>query len=493
MAGQTRLEKLRKERIKKLGLLRKLGIDPYPARWSLGGWELREDIEKVRRKKLGSKVMTAGRLWGWREHGKTIFADLRDESGQIQLWFQEKNLGKKDYGNLKLLDVGDFLGVSGRVTETQAGELSLDVTGWQILTKSLRPLPDERSGLKDVEIRYRQRYVDLLLNPQGRQIFETRTKIVKLLREFMDSHGFFEVETPILQPIYGGASARPFVTHHHALDEDFYLRISDELYLKRLIVGGFDKVYEIGKVFRNEGIDRAHNPEFTMMEFYWAYADYEDLIRFSQELLASVLEKTRGGLVMRHGGDELDFTPPWQRKTYQELLLESTRIDIEREETEEKLKKAVKDKSLEMDLRGVVGYGALCDKLYKEFIRPQIIQPTLVTDYPTAMIPLAKKKEGEPSQIATFQLVVKGYELIKAYNELNDPLDQRERWEEEEYLAKKGLEEHMVVDEDYIRALEYGMPPTAGWGLGIDRLTAILTNKHSIKETILFPTLRPEK
>lgn len=485
--AKKRLNEIREIRLEKAEKLRELGIDPYTSK--VPGEPL--EIDEARGKK-GKKVEVAGRIWGWRAHGNSIFADLKDETGEIQVFFQKKKLDD-DFKILELFDIGDFIWVSGKVIKTEAGEITVDVEEFKLLTKSIRPLPSTWHGLKDVEERYRQRYVDLLINEDVRKVFEKRTRIIRELQKIMDDNGFLEVETPILQPIYGGASAEPFVTHHNALDIDLYLRISDELYLKRLIVGGFEKVYEIGRVFRNEGIDRAHNPEFTMMEFYWAYADYEELMKFTEEMLSKVIKKINGSLKIKYEEDELDFTPPWPRKTFKELLLKHTEIDIDQEDSVEKLRNAIKEKRLKVDLEGVVGYGALCDKLYKEFIRPEIIQPTLILDYPAEMIALAKKKKDDSSKIASFQLVVEGYEIIKAYNELNDPVDQKQRWLEEEKLGEKGSNDHMVVDEDYIRALEYGMPPTAGWGMGIDRLTAILTDKHTIKDTILFPTLRPEK
>ncbi|MDP1710810.1 MAG: amino acid--tRNA ligase-related protein, partial [candidate division WWE3 bacterium] len=334
-------------------------------------------------------------------------------------------------------------------------------------------------------------YVDLLVNPEVRQVFETRTKIINALRAYLNKHGAFEVETPILQSLYGGATARPFITHHNALDADFYLRISDELYLKRLIVGGFEFVYEFGKDFRNEGIDRAHNPEFTMLEFYWAWKDYQDLMQFTQEMISQVVKEVTGGYKVTHEKDVIDFTPPWKKMTFREAVLEQSGLDIEKFDTEEKLRAEVKKRKIALDLTGVVGYGALLDAFYKQCVRPKIVGLTILYDWPVEMVPLAKRKAGNPKLAESFQPLVKGMELLLAYSELNDPLDQRKRWEEEMKLARKGLEEHQVLDEDYIRALEYGMPPTAGWGLGIDRLVAILTGQHSLKDTILFPTLRP--
>lgn len=433
----------------------------------------------------------AGRLSAIRGHGKLIFADLVNSAGKQQISFKADKLGKL-WELVELLDIGDFVGISGEDYVTAAGEPTIDVVDFVLLTKSLRPLPSEWYGFKDVEERYRQRYVDLLINDDIKRVFEIRSKVVSLLRKKLDEAGFLEVETPILQPIYGGATAKPFTTHHNDLDMELYLRISDELYLKRLIVGGFEKVYEIGKDFRNEGMDRQHNPEFTMLEFYWAYANIEDLMNFTQELLSSIIKEVIGDYKIIYQGQEYNFAPNWKRVTFRDLIFNDSEIDIDIEDTEEKLLRAMKNKGIKVDLSGVFGLGALCDTLYKNISRPKIIEPTFVTDYPAAMKPLAKRSAGDPRKSASFQLLVGGFEFLNAYNELNDPIDQKKRWEEEMNLSQKGLEEHQVLDEDYIRALEYGMPPTAGWGLGIDRFVAFLTDQHTIKDTILFPTLRAE-
>lgn len=481
-----RLEVVRDVRLEKLKKLAKLGINPYPAKFS----KKRVSVAEAR-KKEGRGVSVTGRVMAWREHGALIFADLVDESGQIQLWFQKEKLGK--YLELLLLiDLGDFLGVTGEVTKTKSGELTVDVADFELLTKAIRPLPSVWHGLKDTEERYRQRYVDMLLNSEVRQNFLLRSKFTKLLREYLDKNGFVEVETPVLQPLYGGASARPFVTHHNALDADLYLRISDELYLKRLIVGGFEKVYEIGHDFRNEGLERGRNPEFTQIEFYWAYADYEELMQFTENMLSSIVKELKGSMVIEVGENKLDFTPPWKRISYRELWLEHLGIDINKVKTERELLTAVNKKNIKVDLKGVAGYGATLDAIYKRAIRPNLVGPLFLTDRPVEMVPLAKRKEDDPAKVSTFQLVAVGEEFLNAYNELNDPLDQRARWEEESELGKKGNEEHQVLDEDYIRALEYGMPPTAGWGLGIDRFVMLLTGAQNIKEVIIFPTLRPE-
>lgn len=481
------LDELRRFRLEKLEALKKAGVDPFPSKF-----ERKQSIAEVREAKLGAKVQTAGRIMAWRAHGGIVFADLIDASAKVQISFKEDELSKNSWKLLELLDIGDFMGVAGELFKTGAGELTISVKDYQLLAKSLRPLP-AKSGLTDVEERYRQRYVDLLVNPEVRAVFEIRTKVVSSLRAFMDRNGFLEVETPVLQPVYGGASARPFVTHHAALDEDFYLRISDELYLKRLIVGGMEKVYEIGHDFRNEGIDRSHNPEFTMLEFYWAYADYEKLMKFTEEMFVSLLKDIHGSLKLEYQGRQLDFKPPWKRITYRQSILEATGIDIDKTDSEEKLQDAIKEHGITLEERRPVGYGAVLDALYKQTTRPGLEGPLFLTERPAEFVSLAKRLPADPRKTASFQLLVVGEELINAYNELNDPIDQAERWRESEKLGKKGKAEHEAFDEDYIRALEYGMPPTAGWGLGIDRLTAVLANQPSLKDTILFPTLRPER
>lgn len=481
------LEELRKIRLEKLKKIKKLGIDPYAARCQ------RKNSIAQALKMMGKQASVAGRIMSMRGHGGIEFFDLRDETGKIQLVFKSEKIKGKNAKLLSLLNIGDFIDTQGKVFKTDAGEISVLVEDFHLLTKSLRPLPSKWHGLKDIEERYRQRYVDLLLNPEVRRIFEVRTKVIDELREYLNKHGGFEVETPILQPIYGGATARPFVTRHHALKNDFYLRISDELYLKRLIAGGFEFVYEFGKDFRNEGIDWQHNPEFTMLEFYWAWKDYEDLMKFSEEMLSDVIKSVIGKYEVKVKGKEIDFKPPWQRMTFQEAILENVGIDIDKVNTEVKLKAEIKKRKMKLDLKGVIGYGALLDVFYKQFVRPKIVGPLFLYDWPVEMVPLAKRREDNPRYVESFQPLVQGAELLLAYSELNDPLDQRKRWEEEMKLARRGLEEHQVVDEDYLRALEYGLPPLAGWGMGIDRFVMILTNASSLKEVILFPTLKPEK
>lgn len=477
---------LRQIRQDKLEKLRQLGKDPYPQP-NLEHRQLATDMESH----MGQEVTVAGRLLLLRGHGKILFADLHDQTGKIQLFFQEKNLATS-FSEVKLFDIGDIVQATGTVIKTQAGEITIDVSSFQILAKNLRPLPEKWHGLTDVEERYRQRYVDLIVNPEVRQVFLTRTKILSTMRRFLDEHGFVEVETPILQPIYGGASARPFTTHHNELDQEMYLRISDELYLKRLIVGGFEKVYEVSRDFRNEGVSRFHNPEFTQIEFYWAYVDYDALMRFTEELVSTVVQTVKGSLQFSFNGKELDFTAPFQRLTFRDAIFQKLNIDIDTIKTEDEFFAALKSAKLKLDTSGVIGLGALFDALYKEYVRPHLVGPVYITDYPSEMIALAKRKSDDPSKIASFQLLACGTELLKAYNELNDPKDQHDRWLDEVALAKKGAENAMQMDDDYIRALEYGMPPTAGWGMGIDRFTQFLTDQPTIKDVILFPTMRNE-
>jgi lysyl-tRNA synthetase, class II len=480
------IDELKKVRMDKLERLKKLKVDAYPA-------DVKRDhpIEQAREMD-GKSVSVAGRIMGIRGHGKIVFTDLVDESGKIQVVLKSDDVSKEALALVDLLDIGDFIAIQGTVGKTKAGEVSIFAKNVQMLSKSIRPLPDQWHGLKDVEDRFRQRYVDLLVNPEVRNVFKIRTQIITYLRNYLDQNGFLEVETPVFQPIYGGASAKPFVTHHNALDCDLFLRISDELYLKRLVVGGFEKVYELSKDFRNEGIDHQHNPEFTMLEFYWAYANYEKLMTFTEEMVAALVTTVKGKPIVTFGDTKLDFTPPWPRKTYRDVVKEFSGIDINAADNEEKLITAIKEKNIKLDLTGVVGYGAILDTLFKATARPHLTGPMFLTDRPTAFVTLAKRRPDDPRKTASFQLLVAGKEMINAYNELNDPADQAARWRESEKLGDKGQDEHEAFDADYIRALEYGMPPTAGWGMGIDRLVSVLTDQESLKEVILFPTLRPE-
>ena len=480
------LDELRKTRLDKLQKLNGLGVAGYPA-------ETVVRVSIAMAKSMEEKEVTiAGRIMAIRGHGKIFFMDVRDTTERMQIVCKADVMDQASLSLIELLDMGDFVKVAGTVGKTQAGEVSVFATTISLLSKSIRPLPNEWHGLTDVEERYRQRYVDLAINPEVKKVFETRSKVISYLRNYLDKEGFIEVETPVLQPLYGGASAKPFVTHHNALDVDLYLRIAVELYLKRLIVGGFEKVYEIGKDFRNEGMSRQHNPEFTMLEFYWAYATYEDLMQYTEIMLSSLVKELKGTMEITYQGQKLDFTPPWPRISYRDAVLKYTGIDIAVADTEKKLLSAIKEKNLNVDVTGAIGYGAILDTMYKATVRPQLIGPMYLTKRPTAFVALAKRLPEDPRFTASFQLLVMGEELLNAYNELNDPQDQAARWRESEELGKRGQEEFESFDEDYIRALEYGMPPTAGWGMGIDRLLTILEDQKSIKDVILFPTLRPE-
>ncbi len=480
------LDELRQARLTKLKKLVDSGTPAYPAETGS-----REMIAEARTH--DKKIATvAGRIMAIRGHGKIFFLDLKDSSDRIQIVCKVDVMEAASFSLMEFLDMGDFILVSGEVGKTQAGELSIFATSFHLLSKSLRPLPSVWHGLTDVEERYRQRYVDLIMNKEVREVFEIRAKVISYLRRFLDQDGFIEVETPVLQPVYGGASAKPFVTHHNALDTDLYLRIAVELYLKRLIVGGFEKVYEIGKDFRNEGMSRQHNPEFTMLEFYWAYATYEDLMTYSEKMISGLIKEIKHTMKVTYQGTKLDFTPPWPRVSYRDAVLEYTGIDIAIADDEKKLLIAIKKHKFVIDVTGAIGYGVILDTLYKAAVRPKLIGPLFLTKRPTAFVTLAKRLPEDPRFTASFQLLVMGEELLNAYNELNDPQDQAVRWRESEELGKRGQQEHESYDADYIRALEYGMPPTAGWGMGIDRLLTILTDQKSIKDVILFPTLRPE-
>ena len=485
--ADIKLNELQKQRLDKLEKIKSLGLNPYPQ----PNLSQKSTVAQAR-EQMDKSVEVAGRLMSLRGHGKILFTDLHDQTGKIQLFFQEKVLADK-MSQTKLLDLGDIISVCGEVFKTTAGETTINVYKFEILAKNLRPLPEKWHGLKDIEERYRQRYVDLIVNPETREVFKTRTKILTEMRRFLDDHGFMEVETPVLQPVYGGASAKPFVTHHNTLDMDMYLRISDELYLKRLIVGGFEKVYEVSRDFRNEGVSRFHNPEFTQIEFYWSYVDYEVLMEFTEELIKNIIKIVKGDLKFSFQGTDLDFSKPIERITFTDVIKKHTGIDIDQIHTEEDFKKALADKNLKVDMKGVVGLGACFDALYKEHVRPNIVGPAFICDYPAEMIALAKRKADNPSKISSFQLLICGTEFLKAYNELNDPKDQSDRWLDEVALEKKGNETAMQFDSDYIRALEYGMPPTAGWGMGIDRFTQLLTDQSTIKDVILFPAMRNEE
>lgn len=499
-AGGGGDDRLVSRRLEKLARLRARGVEPYaysfdPSHSAAAALEAFGDGDQT-------PVRVAGRLVALRDMGKTVFAHLADRSGRLQLYFKREELGD-GYSLLELLDLGDWIGAEGRLFRTRAGEVTVRVESCQLLSKAIRPLPfgkeetdtesGERrvySGLADREQRYRQRYLDLAVHPQTRELFETRAGVIRAVRRFLDQRGFLEVETPILQSLYGGALARPFVTHHNALDLRLYLRVADELYLKRLIVGGLERVYEIGKDFRNEGMDRFHNPEFTMAEFYAAYLDYHGVMALTEEMLSEVVaEVADGGRKVTFQGEVIDFTPPFKRVAMLDALREVGGIEVKAADDD-----ALRERAHRCGVAdaGQLNRAGLIAELFGALVEPELIQPTFVTDYPLEISPLAKPKRGDPALAERFELMVAGKELVNAFSELNDPLDQRRRLEAQAELRAGGDEEAHALDEDYLRALEYGMPPTGGFGMGIDRLVMILTGQPSIRDVILFPTMRPE-
>ncbi len=432
------------------------------------------------------EVTVVGRVTAQRVMGKAAFLDLRDQSGRIQLHFRRDAL--EDFEHLDLVDLGDFLEVTGRVFRTRTGEVTVAVASWRLITKALRPLPDKFHGLSDIEARYRQRYLDLIANERSREVAFTRSRVVSAIRRFFLDRGFLEVETPVLQDNAGGAAARPFLTHHNALDRDLYLRISLELHLKRLLVGGFEKVFEIGRVFRNEGISYRHNPEFTLLESYEAYADYEDVARMLEELLAYVATEIHGTTELVHGEERVSLKPPFARTTYRHALLEHTGIDLNEHRSVESLTDVARQRGVHPEAGA--SWGTVLDALMSEFVEPKLVQPTFIFDYPTELSPLAKRKVDDPSVVERWELFALGYELANAYSELNDPVDQRERMLEQAAKKSGGDEEAEVADEDFLVAIEHGMPPAGGLGIGVDRVVQLMTGEHSLREVILFPTMR---
>ncbi|MFH1401941.1 MAG: lysine--tRNA ligase [Parcubacteria group bacterium] len=482
------IDELRKIRLKKLEAIKKAGFLPYPGETKRTHTinEAFLDFDNLVRSE--KEIILAGRIKSQRGHGGVTFFDIEDDSGKIQIFLKKDGVGEGNYKFfLDNFDIGDFAEVRGILFLTKAGEKTLEAADYKMLAKSLLPLPEKWHGLQDSEERFRKRYLDLIFNKEVREKFILRSKIIKEVRSFMEREGFLEVETPVLQPIYGGATAKPFKTHLNAMDMDLYLRISPELYLKRLLVGGFEKVFEIGKCFRNEGIDRQHNPDFSMIEFYWAYATYKDLMIFTEKLFSQLLKNIIGKQQINYQGKEMDFKTPWQRMEYNVLFKKYTDINLGEINTEALRKKA-------KELLGVLPKGEkseIADEIYKKFCRPKIIEPTFLIHHPKGSAPLAKGLAENPSALARFQLVAAGgMELVNAFSELNDPIEQRDRFKEQEEILKKGFEEAQRMDEDFLTALEHGMPPTAGFGMGIDRLVALLTNSHSLREVILFPAMK---
>ncbi|MFT6814714.1 MAG: lysyl-tRNA synthetase class 2 [Sphingobacteriales bacterium] len=491
-------------RREKLVALRKMGIDPYPAREFKVNVTAKDINDNYEKDKLGYKnISIGGRLMSRRIMGKASFAELQDSTGRVQLYFNRDEIcpeeDKSMYNEVfkKLVDLGDILGVNGYVFTTQTGEITINVTSFILLTKSLKPLPvvKEKEGetfdaFTDPERRYRQRYVDLIVNPEVREVFKKRAKLVSTMRNFLGDKGYLEVETPILQPLYGGAAARPFKTHHNTLDMALYLRIANELYLKRLIVGGYDGVFEFAKDFRNEGMSRFHNPEFTQMELYVAYKDYEWMMNLVEEMVENIALALYGKTTVQVGENEINFERPWKRYTMFEAIEHFTGVNVDGMD-EKQLRVVCKDLGVPVD--ETMGKGKLIDELFGEKCEGKLIQPTFITEYPVEMSPLAKKHADKPGLVERFEAICNGKEICNAFSELNDPIDQRARFEEQVALGKRGDDEAMVLDEDFLRAIEYGMPPTAGLGIGIDRLAMIMTNQSSIQEVLFFPQMRPEK
>ncbi len=480
-------------RLQKLEEWRARGIEPYawryPRRDTTAG--IRERFQHLESgHESDYRASLAGRLMALRRHGKASFADLMDGWGRLQLMASVDSLGDEGYALFQELDLGDWIGVEGAVFRSRRGELTVRVEEFLLLSKSLRPLPEKWHGLKDVELRYRQRYLDLLVNPEVKRNLLVRIRTVKEIRRFLDERGFLEVETPMLHIIPGGATARPFVTYHQALGENLYLRIAPELYLKRCLVGGLEKVYEINRNFRNEGISYKHNPEFTMLEFYWAFVDYQDLASFLEEMLSEVVGGVAGTLKLTYQGREIDFTPPWRRTTLLEAVSEVLGERVDSATPLDRWKELAARHSIPLEEGW--GPGKVATELFEKLVEPGLWEPTLVMDYPREVSPLARAHRSDPFLTERFELIAAGREIANAFSELIDPLDQRERFEEQARQRQRGDEEAHVVDYDYLRAMEYGMPPAGGLGLGIDRLVMLLTDSHSIREVILFPHLRPE-
>jgi len=435
-------------------------------------------------------VSIAGRLIAKRGHGKASFANLLDGSGAMQLYFKQDILGEEQMEMVHKLDIGDILGIKGPVFRTHKGELSIRVEEFSLLTKSLNPLPEKFHGLQDKELRYRQRYVDLIANPEVRETFKNRSKIIRLIRNYLDSKNFMEVETPVLQPIYGGAAAKPFITHHNALDMDLYLRIALELHLKRLIVGGFERVYEISRVFRNEGVSYKHNPEYTLLELYQAYVDYHEMMKVAEDIVSTSIKEINGSYKINYQGTDLDFTPPFDRITMHEVIKKYAKIDINKPLKE--IIPAAKNLGLEFDDL-VITKGQLINLIYDKSVEHHLVRPTFVYDYQLETSPLAKPHRDNPELVERFELIVNGMEIANAFSELNDPIDQRARLEEQVAQREAGDEEANMMDEDFVTSLEYGMPPTGGLGIGIDRVVMLATNSASIRDVILFPHMRTKE
>lgn len=488
MGSAESLSEILRIRREKLSALQEAGRDPYQ-QTVFERTAYAQDIQEHFEEYEGKQVSLAGRIMAWRDMGKAGFFDLRDASGRIQLYIKIDMVGEEAFSGLKFWDIGDIIGISGEVFRTRRGEISVKVGSCQLLSKSLLPLPEKFHGLKDTELRYRQRYVDLIMNPQVKEVFLKRSKIISAIRTYLDGLGFVEVETPVLHTQAGGAAARPFITHHNALDLDMYMRIALELHLKRLIVGGFDKVYEIGRVFRNEGISVKHNPEFTLLELYQAYTDYEGIMNLTEDMIRTVARQTLGSARVVYEGVEIDLESPFRRISMKQAVKEMGGVDFEKISTLEEARAIAKEHHIEYEQRH--GIGDILNLFFETYCEEKLIQPTFVTGHPVDISPLSKRFPQDPNYTQRFELFIFGREHANAFSELNDPIDQRERFEHQAALKAAGDDEACDVDEDFLNALSYGMPPTGGLGIGIDRLVMLLTGSTSIRDVLLFPTMKP--
>ncbi|MFW0912631.1 MULTISPECIES: lysine--tRNA ligase [Bacillus] len=477
----------------KMNKMREEGIDPFGERYDRSHQSAQiiaeyDEFSKENLEEKAAQVTIAGRMMTKRGKGKAGFAHIQDLEGQIQIYVRKDSVGEEAYELFKSSDLGDIIGVTGTVFKTNVGELSIKATSFEVLTKALRPLPDKYHGLKDVEQRYRQRYLDLIVNPESKQTFIMRSKIIQSMRRYLDSKGYLEVETPTMHSIPGGASARPFITHHNALDMPLYMRIAIELHLKRLIVGGLEKVYEIGRVFRNEGVSTRHNPEFTMIELYEAYADYKDIMNLTENLIAHIAQEVLGTTTIQYGEDEIDLKPEWKRLHMVEAVKEATGVDFWQEMSVEEAKQHAADHGVEITKSMTVGH--IINEFFEQKVEETLVQPTFIYGHPVEISPLAKKNPEDPRFTDRFELFIVRREHANAFTELNDPIDQRERFEAQLKEREEGNDEAHLMDDDFVEALEYGMPPTGGLGIGIDRLIMLLTNSPSIRDVLLFPQMR---
>ncbi len=485
---ENNLREILRVRREKLNELKRNNKDPFKEvkyEVNSSSLQIKENFESME----GQRVSIAGRIMSKREMGKASFCDIQDRDGRIQLYVRINEVGEEAYEDFRKYDIGDIIGVEGEVFKTKKGEISVKIDKIKLLAKSLQPLPEKWHGLRDVELRYRQRYVDLIVNPEVKETFIKRSKIIKSVRKYLDNRGFLEVETPLLNPIPGGANARPFITHHNTLDIDLYLRIAPELYLKRLIVGGLEKVYELGRMFRNEGMSIKHNPEFTMMEVYQAYADYKDMMDLAEGIITTAAMEVTGGTKIVYQGEEIDLTPPWNRITMLEAVKKYAGIDFDQITGDEEARRVAKERGIQVEENAK--WGEVLNAFFEEYVEDNLVQPTIVYDYPVEISPLTKRKPDRPELTERFEIFIVGREFGNAYSELNDPIDQRERFLDQMRKREAGDEEANMIDEDFLNALEYGMPPTGGLGIGIDRLVMLLTDSYSIRDVLLFPTMRP--